>query len=81
MFLCRPAVANLENALSLKISLHESSKTSRQFSNSETSSKPENCVQILCSVFSLMNEILADHADKNNQFFESLGKMCHVVTS
>ena len=43
MFLCRPAVANSENSLSLKISSHEWSKTSRQFSNSEMSSKPENC--------------------------------------
>ena len=79
MFLYRPAVANLENSLSLKTSSHESSKTSRQFSNSETSSKPENCL-ILCSVSSLLTEILADHADKNKRFFETLGTMCHVVT-
>ena len=79
MFLCRPAVANLENSLSLKISSHESSKTSRQFSNSETSSKPENCLNSTFN-FSLMTDNLADHADKNKRFFETLGKKCHVVT-
>ena len=79
MFLCRPAVANLENSLSLKISSHESSKTSRQFSNSEMSSKPENCLNSMFSVSSLMTEFLADHADKNKRFFETLGKMCNVV--
>ena len=52
MFLSRPAVANLENSLSLKISSHESSKTSRQFSNSETSSKPENYLNSMFNFFS-----------------------------
>ena len=72
MFLCRPAVANLENSLSLKISSHESSNTRRQFSNSEMSSKLENFLK--CSVSSLTIGILADHADKNNKLFETLGK-------
>ena len=52
MFLCRPAVANLENSLLLKISSNESSKTRRQFSNSETSSKPENYLKSMFSFFS-----------------------------
>ena len=76
MFLCRPAVPNLENSLSLKIPSHESSKTSRQISNSEASSKPENCLNSI----SLMNETLADHVDKHKKIFETLGKICHVVT-
>ena len=31
MFLCRPAVSNLENSLSMKITSHESSKQADSF--------------------------------------------------
>ena len=79
MFLCQPAVANLENTLSLKVSSHESSNTSRQFLNADTSSIPEN-FKTLCSVSFLLTEILADRADKNKKSFETLGKKCQVVT-
>ena len=78
MFLRSPAVANLENALSLKISSNESSKTSRQFCNSETSSKPENCLNFMFSS-SLITEIFADHADKNKRISETLQKKCHLI--
>ena len=44
-------VANLEN-VSFKISSHDASNSSRQFSNSETSSKSENCLNSVFSFFS-----------------------------
>ena len=44
IFLWRPAVASLENSLSLKMSSQESSKTSRQVSSCEMKSNPENFV-------------------------------------
>ena len=32
------------------------------------------------NVSSLTIGILADHADKNNKLFETLGKMCQLIT-